>query len=182
MLPRISAAVLCAVAAFAQTAATSQAEDPSRAPTPVPELQKLARSVGTWKTSQSYRSSPEAPVFKSQSTEKVRWSEGKQFLISEQRGLTSLGWESRVLVTSWNRVDQHYRVIEVQQGGFTEEMTLSFEGDVQKVLGYRRFGDLRVRTELTVEHTSADEYRFRMECTGSSGVWVCSEGVAKRVR
>ncbi len=180
MFARFIAVIGCAF--IAQSREVSMAEDPSRVPTPVPELRQLADSVGSWETSQRYRATPDATALESKSTENVRWSEGQQFLISEQRGLTPLGWSSRVLVTSWNPVDRQFHVVEIQEGGFTTEMTLWFEGKVQKVVGYRRFGDSLVRTELTVEHTSPDEYKFRMDCTGSSGVWVCSEGRSKRIK
>ena len=180
MSARTSTAIVCAIAL--PLSQLSTAGEPATTPTPVPELQQLAASVGTWETSQRYRDTPDAAVFESTSTERISWSEGQQFLISEQRGLTLSGWSSRVLVTSWNPVDRHFRVIEVEAGGFTTEMTLWFEDGVQKVLGYRRFGDRLVRTELTVERKSPDEYTFRMHCTGSSGGWLCSEGVSRRVK
>ncbi|MGH7984396.1 MAG: hypothetical protein ACREFF_14820 [Candidatus Udaeobacter sp.] len=156
--------------------------EPPPAATPVAELQRLASSVGVWNTAQRFRPTPGASPFESTSTEKVRWSDSKQYLISEQRGLTPTGWTSKVLVTSWNPTDHQIHVVEVSLGGFTTELTLWFEGDVQKILGYRRFGERLVRTELTVEHTSPDEYKFHSDCTDQGKTWVCSEGISKRVK
>ena len=155
---------------------------PTPVATPVPELQKLASSVGAWKTIQRFRSAPDASAIESASTYNVRWSEDQQYLISEQRGPTPTGWTSKILITSWNPTDKQIHVVEVSEGGTTTDLTLWFEGDLQKVLGHRRFGGRLVRTELTVEHTSPDEYKFHVDCLDSEKAWVCSEGVSQRVK
>ena len=155
--------------------------DGTPSPTPAPELERLASSVGVWDTTSRFRASPNSSPFESTSTYTVRWSESRQFLISDQRGMTPEGWTSRILVTSWNPVDRKIDVIEVSRGGSTVEMTLWFEGDIQKVLGYRHIGAQLVRTELTVEHMSPDACKFHTDCTDQGKTWVCSEGSSKRV-
>ena len=149
---------------------------------PPPELQRLASSVGVWNTTQKSWWSPGAAVFESTSTEKIRWSEDQQFLISEQSGLTLMGWTSRVVVTSWNPADKQIHVLEVSQGGATVNLILWFEGDVTKVLGHRQIRGHLVRTELTVEYTSPDSSKFHVDCLDGEHAWVCSEGVSKRVK
>lgn len=158
------------------------AGEPTPAATPVPELQRLASSVGEWTTNQKFRSAPDAPAFESTSNYVVRWSRDQQYLISEQRGPTPTGWTSKILITSWNPTDRQIHVVEVNQGGATTDLILWFEGDIRKVLGHRRFGGRLVRTELTVERTTPDEYKFRVDCLDSDRAWVCSEGVSKRLR
>jgi hypothetical protein len=182
MFPRTFHRIVAVSAMVCIAHGQSAAGEPKAAATPVPELQKLAPSIGLWKTTQRSRSATDASVFESTSTENVRWSEDKQYVISEQCGLTLSGWTSRILVTSWNPADRQIHVVEVSQGGATIDLTLWFEGDVQKVLGHRRFGERLVRTELTVEHTSPDEYKFRVDCLDSDKAWVCSEGVSQRVK
>jgi len=164
---------------FLGAAATAEA---GPTPTPSPELQRLASSVGVWNTTQKYWSTPGAAVFESSGTERVRWSEDRQYLISEQSGLTPTGWTSRVTITSWNPADRQIHVIEVSPGGSILDLILWFEGDVVKVLGYRRFGDRLIRAEFTTEHISAGEFRFYTDCTDQEKRWVCTDGVSKRAK
>ena len=137
--------------------------------------------VGVWHTTQKYWSTLGDATAR-ESTEKVRWPDDQQFLISEQSGLTPAGWISKVLIISWNVADRQIHVVEVSQGGASTDLTLWFEGDVEKVSGYSRFGERLVRTELTVEPTSPDEYKFHMDCLETERAWVCSEGVSKRAK
>ena len=157
------------------------ASDPVSA-TPPPELQRLASSVGTWKTTQRFWISAGANAFESTSTENVRWSESQEFLISEQRGVAWDGPTSRLCITSWNPEDRQIHVLEVSRGGSTVDMTVWFEGDTQKVLSYRRWSERLVRVELTIELLSPDESKFHADCTHEEKTWVCLEGTSKRAQ
>jgi hypothetical protein len=156
-----------------------RSESPPNA-TVTPELEKLDSWVGSWRTTSKFRRGPDAAVFESTNTENVRWSESREFLVTEQRGRALDGPISRILITSWNPADRQIHVVEIRPGGQVIDSTLWFEGNIQKGLGYRRLDERLVRVELTVEHTSPDQFVFRYDCLDDEKAWICCEGVSKR--
>jgi Protein of unknown function (DUF1579) len=170
----LAGAILCALLYHASGGEAPPDE------TPPPELQKLGTAVGLWKTTTQSRFSPDGTVVESTSIENVRWSDSRQFLVTEQRGSTPDGWISRICITSWNAADRQIHVIEVSPGGSITDSTLWFEGSIEKVLGYRRLQGRLFRTELTVEHTSPDEFTFHYDCLDQEKSWVCCEGKSRR--
>src|SRR4051812_48476303 len=90
---------------------------------PPKELDWLNSQVGVWNTAQTFRITPEAPIFHSTSTESIRWSESREFLLVEQRGLTVAGLTSRIVVISWSPSDRQIHAVEVQTNGNTHEDT-----------------------------------------------------------
>jgi hypothetical protein len=143
-------------------------------------LEKLDGWVGFWKSTSKFRRGPDAAVVEGTNTENVRWSESREFLVTEQRGHALDGPISCILITSWNPGDRQIHVIEVIPGGQINDSTLWFEGNIQKGLCYRRLNGRLVRVELTVEHTSPDEVVFHYDCLDQEKTWICCEGVSKR--
>lgn len=145
-----------------------------------PELKRLADMIGIWDTAASYRPTPDAPAFEGRSVETTRWSANRQFLITDQLGLTRTGWEDRLLIISWDPVKKEYKLIEVNPAGENIEMTMEVKGKVQKILSYRPFEGRLIRTELTVETVSPFESKFRWECTDQGKTWLFGEGISKK--
>jgi Protein of unknown function (DUF1579) len=160
--------------------AETPTQDVPRDEGPPPELQHFNGTIGIWDTTTKYRFAPEMPIFESRSVETVRWGANKQFLISEQHGLMPDGWINALGIITWIPRNREYKVVELYQTGEVLERTMEIEGNLRKVIYYRRLEGRLIRSELTGEEVSDTEYKFHCECTDEGKTWRFSEGVSRK--
>ena len=138
--------------------------------------------IGVWETTAKCRFTPGAPVFEGKSIATIYWSKSRQFLISDQRGLTPGGWVNTLQVTAWDPINKHYQIIELVPGGSSNQMVMTIEGNHGKVTGSQINGTHITRINLTFENISPTESHFRSECSIDDGPkWLFSEGVSKKI-
>jgi hypothetical protein len=151
-----------------------------RPESPPAELERFAWMIGDWETAATYRFLPDLPTLELQSTETIRWSTNKQFMITEEEGMTPEGWRAKLIVTAWDEKRRAYRMVDVDLTGEVTELSMTMENDVRKIVYYRNLGERRIRSELTVTRLSDVEYRTRGECSDLSKIWICYDSISKK--
>lgn len=130
---------------------------------PPPELLHLSSMVGVWDTTTAYRFTPDMPRFDSEGVATVRWSDSRQFLISDQWGLMPDGWKNMLEIITWVPQAGQYRVTELYQTGEVVELTMVVEGNLRKIVRNRSLDGRIIRSDLTVDQVSDSEFTFRCE-------------------
>jgi hypothetical protein len=168
------AGTACAVVAMGEETPVTSAQQPA--------LERLAGSVGVWETTTLYRWAPDIPVFESSSIETTQWSPNRKFLIADQRGTMPDGTTNRLLVTTWDPAEKQYKLVAIYDGGEVEQLTMTLEENVRRVVLHRPISGRLIRCELTTESVSPTEFKSRCECTDKGKNWIFSEGTSKRVQ
>jgi hypothetical protein len=104
-----------------------------------PELERIASAIGIWDTTTSYRSTPDASIFKGCGVHTIRLSTNGQFLISDEHNLSPDGWKNELVITTWNQFKKEYRLLHIDSAGDTVEASMVVQGNTRIVLFYSRY-------------------------------------------
>jgi hypothetical protein len=146
----------------------------------VPEIEKIAATVGVWDTTATYRFTPDGTVFESKSVETVQRSPNRRFLISDQRGLMPEGWMNQLVITTWDTAKKEYKSVTVMPGGKTTEIGMTVEASHRSLLYYLPVEGRLVRAEMTADYTSEAECTFREKRTDQEKTWTFCEGTSRK--
>lgn len=151
---------------------------PTGRPTP---LEKLNSLVGRSEMKVTNRFTPNAKPFIGRVFDNTRWSENKQFLISDQWVLLPSGWLPKLIITSWDAISGQYRQTNVLPNA-TYVNILSF-GEEQHIRYTESEKDGHITgTWTTIETISPSVSKIRAESSIDGGPrWVSAEGtITKR--
>ena len=122
------------------------------------------------------RFTPDAKPFIGRLLDNTRWSENKQFLISEQWVLLPAGWLPKLIITSWDPVRGQYRQTNVLPNAtFVNILSL---GDEKQPRYTESEKDGHVtRTWTTIETISPGISKMKAESSVDNGPrWISAEG------
>ncbi|CAA9217765.1 MAG: hypothetical protein AVDCRST_MAG42-348 [uncultured Chthoniobacterales bacterium] len=158
------------------------AEDAGAEAKPPPELERFASMIGVWDTVTSYRFSPDAAIYEERSVETIQWSVNRQFMISDQLAERAEQPNNKLVITSWDSTNKEYKMVDLSPTGEVVNLSITFDGDIRRILYYPRVAGRLVRAELTIETTSPAESRFRCDFMDQGETWRFAEGISKKRR
>ena len=154
------------------------AATPAPSAAPRAALEKLEPLLGTWAGEGTYRFTPDAQAFHGKVFERVYWSKDRQFLISDQWVYLPAGWVPKIVITTWDPIEQKFRVTNIfPTGTYCTLMTL----DGGQRFEERKDGDHTTKLWVHSKQVSPDKKTFRIECSIDDGPkWTFGEGTSTK--
>jgi hypothetical protein len=145
-----------------------------------PALEKLNSLVGVWDLEVTSRFAPNEEPFKGRVFDTTRWSDNKEFLISEQWVLLPAGWLPKLIITCWDPMTGQFRQTNVLPNA-TYVNILKTDGPCgQRYSESEKDGHV-TRTWTTIEDVSPGVRKMKSESSIDNGPhWVSSEGTSRK--
>ena len=170
----LALAVPCLAFGQAQTA---------QPPKPGPEVQKLAYSLGTWKTEGEAKASPFGPAGKFSGTDTCEWFAGGFHLVCRGEGTGPTGKMVSLSIFAYDVEAKAYTYYGISSVGESVSSKGSLAGNTWTWLADGKAAGKPAKFRYTEVQVSPTAYTFKFESSTAGGPWtVIEEGKATKVK
>lgn len=172
-------AILAAAAALLAGVALGAAPAPKKkpasstpaAPTPGPEVKKLADFVGTWKIEGEMQKSPMGPGGRTSATSVCSWFDGEFFLVCHDDGTSPMGKSKGLEILGWDAGKKHYTFWSIDSFGMSEISLGTVAGDTWTFMNDEKMGNETVKSRFMLVRESPDRTRLSWSISPDGNTW-----------
>ena len=167
-MPRMHFGLAC-VMLLTVVALSSPAQMPM--PKPAPELSKLDYLAGNWTTEGDVKPGPMGPGGKFNSTEEVRWMEGKFFLVMHSKFSGSIGDGTSLSIFGYDPEHKGYTYNSFNSWGEAGRSTGTMDGDTWIWISDDSMSGQPFKGRYTMKIMSPTSYAFKYEMSKDGASW-----------
>jgi len=147
---------------------------PSQAPKPTPEHERLRYFVGSWTTEGEMKAGPMGPGGKMTSKDRCEWFEGRFAVVCHAAGTSPMGPAKSIGIMSYSAEEKVYTYYGIDNSGMV--MTAAARGSVKDgtwtYTDEGMMGGQKYKSRVTIKELSPTAYTFSMEMQGPDGKWM----------
>jgi hypothetical protein len=153
-----------------QIATTAQ---PSQAPQPGPEHQRLGYFVGKWTGEGEIKPGPMGPGGKITSSDSCEWFEGRFAVVCHAEGNSPMGRSKSLGILGYSPQEKVYTYYGVESANMimTTVPRGTVQGNTWTYTDESMMGDKKVKSRVTIKELSPTAYTFTMDMQGPDGKW-----------